>query len=74
MFESFRRDTKEGRRIYWEAISSDLSTGIDINKKVIYEIVLRNSTFIDWVRDTFIMVKFRAVKYLRKYKTKEEII
>lgn len=77
VLEPYGGDTKEGRKKYWETIGNDLSTGVDIKEKVVGESILGSSTFIDWARDTFLSIKSReipAVKHLRKYKTKEEII
>ncbi len=77
VLEPYGGDTKEGRKMYWESISNDLSTGIDIKEDIIGGCILGSSVFVDWIRDTFLPMKSReipAVQHLRKYKTKEEII
>src|SRR5574337_642929 len=70
-------EKKKRRRLYWEAISKDLSTGIDINEKVVGGSVLGSDRFINWIRDTFLPAKSReipAVQRLKKYTAKETII
>jgi hypothetical protein len=77
VLEPYGGDTKEGRKTYWESISSDLSAGIEVKEKIIGGSILGSNTFIDWIRDTFLPIKSReipAVRHLRKFKTKEEII
>lgn len=77
VLETYGGDNREGRKLYWKTISNDLSTEIDIKEKVIGGSILGTSTFINWVRDSFLPEKSReipAVKRLIKYNTKEEII
>jgi len=77
ILESYGGDNKKGRRLYWETICNDLSTGIDIKEKVIGGCILGNDTFINWVRDKYLPAKSReipAVQRLKKYTAKEEII
>jgi len=77
ILESYGGDNKKGRRLYWETICNDLSTGIDIKENVIGGSILGSDTFINWVRDTYLPAKSReipAVQRLKKYTAKEEII
>jgi len=77
ILESYGGDNKNGRRLYWETICNDLSTGIDIKEKVIGGSIMGSDTFINWVRDKFLPAKSReipAVRRLKKYTAKEEII
>ncbi len=77
VLEAYGGDNREGRKLYWKTISNDLSTEIDIKEKIIGGSILGTSTFIDWVRDSFLPAKSReipAVQRLRKYNTKAEII
>ncbi len=63
--------------MYWNAISNDLSTGIDIKEKVIGGSILGSDTFINWVRDKYLPAESReipAVQRLKKYTAKEAII
>ncbi|GAB63485.1 conserved hypothetical protein [Candidatus Jettenia caeni] len=77
VLEAYGGENREGRKLYWEAISHDLSMGISIKEKVIGGSILGSDTFLRWIRDRFLPEKSReipAVKRLRKYTTKEEII
>ncbi|MCE7911198.1 MAG: hypothetical protein DCC43_03625 [Candidatus Brocadia sp.] len=77
ILESYGGNNKKGRRLYWETICDDLSTGIDIKEKVVGGSILGSDTFIKWVRDKYLPVKSReipAVRRLNKYTAKEEII
>ncbi len=77
VLEPYGGDDKEGRKLYWKTIGDDLSVGIDIKEKVVGGSILGSSAFIDWVRDSFLPLKSReipAVRHLKKYKGKEEII
>ncbi len=77
IFESYGGDNTEGRRLYWETICKDISTGIDIKEEVTGGSILGSETFIKWVRDRFLPAKSReipAVQRLKKYTTKEAII
>ncbi len=77
ILESYGGDNKKGRRLYWETICNDLSTGIDIREKVVGGSILGSDTFIIWVRDKYLPAKSReipAVQRLKKYTAKEEII
>ncbi len=77
VLEPYGGDDKKGRKLYWKTIGDDLSVGIDIKEKVVGGSILGSSAFIDWVRDSFLPLKSReipAVRHLRKYKGKEEII
>ena len=77
ILESYGGDNKKGRRLYWETICNDLSTGIDIKEKVIGGSILGSDTFINWVRDKYLPAKSHeipAVRRLKKYTAKEAII
>ena len=77
VLEPYGGDTKEGRKRYWEIIRNDLAAGVTIKEKVIGQSIMGSSAFIDWVRETFLPEKSReipAVKHLKRYKTKEEIM
>ena len=75
--ESYGGDNKEGRKLYWETICNDVSTGIDMKEKVIGGSILGSDAFINWARDKFLPAKSReipAVRRLKKYTANEEII
>ncbi|UJS17512.1 MAG: transposase [Candidatus Jettenia sp.] len=77
ILESYGGDNTKGRKLYWETICNDVSTGIDIREKVIGGSVLGSDTFMKWVRDTFLPEKSReipSVQRLKRYIAKEAII
>jgi len=77
VLETYGGENKEGRKEYWKSICYDLSRGIDIKEKIIGGSILGGDIFANWVRDRFLPAKSReipAVKQLKKYATKEEII
>jgi len=77
VLEPYGGDVKKGRKLYWKTVGDDLPAGIDIKEDVVGGCILGSSAFIDWVRDSFLPVKSReipAVRLLKKYKGKEEII
>ena len=77
ILESYGGDNKKGRRLYWEALCDDVSTGIDIKERVVGGSILGSDTFINWVKDTFSPAKSReipAVQRLKKYTTRDKII
>jgi REP element-mobilizing transposase RayT len=77
ILESYGGDNKKGRRLYWESLCNDLSTGIDIKEKVIGGSILGSDMFINWAKDTFLPAKSReipAVQRLKKYTAKDKII
>ncbi|MBM4054330.1 MAG: hypothetical protein FJ264_06610 [Planctomycetes bacterium] len=77
VLEQYGGDNEKGRKLYWETICNDISTGIDIKEKVIGGSILGSDTFIKWAREKFLPAKSReipAVRRLKKYTAKEEII
>ena len=77
ILESYGGDNRKGRRLYWEALWNDVSTGIDIKERVVGGSILGSDTFINWVKDAFLPAKSReipAVQRLKKYTTKDKII
>jgi len=77
ILETYGGENRKGRKLYWESICNNVSAGIDIKENVIGGSILGSDTFIGWVRDRFLPSKYReipAVKQLKKYNTKEEVI
>ncbi len=77
ILESYGGGYRKGRRLYWEALCNDVSTGIDIKEKVIGGSILGSDTFINWVKDIFSPAKSReipAVQRVQKYTTGDKII
>ncbi|MFO0795694.1 MAG: transposase [Candidatus Brocadiaceae bacterium] len=77
VLESYGGDDEKGRKLYWETICNDISTGIDIKEKAIGGSILGSDTFINWVREKFLPAKSReipVVRRLKKYNAEEEII
>jgi len=77
ILETYGGENRKGRKLYWESICNNVSAGIDIKENVIGGSILGSDTFIGWVRDRFLPSKSReipAVKQLKKYNTKEEVI
>ncbi len=77
ILESYGGDNIEGRRLYWETVCKDISTGIEIKEEVVGGSILGSDTFITWARDKFLPAKSReipTVQRLKKYVAKEAII
>ena len=77
ILETYGGENRKGRKLYWDAICNNVSAGIDIKEKVIGGSILGSDKFIGWVRDRFLPSKYReipAVKQLKRYNTKEEVI
>ena len=77
ILETYGGDNREGSKLYGDAICNNVSAGIDIKENVIGGSILGSDKFIGCVRESFLPSKSReipAVKQLKRYNTKEEVI